>query len=324
MRQWWTVPGKSGGLLELRDVDPPSPGPGQMLIAVGAAGVNRGELIARSAQRIDNPAARPRRSGIECAGKVLQLGETVAGYVIGDRVMARASACHAEITCIDADAAMRIPDHLDFAQAAAVPNAFVTAHDAMITNARFTKGEKVLVTAGSSGVGTAAIQIAAFLGAGQIIASTRNPDKSELLQRLGATAVVVTGNSSWTTQVQTLCGGVDVVIDQVGGELFPELMNCMSVGGRYVSVGRNAGAATSLDLDQLARDRLKLMGVTFRTRSAAEALACSQRFAQDLLAPLADGQLQPTLDRCFPLDQLPDAHKYMLSNQQFGKIVLTV
>ena len=206
-----------------------------------------------------------------------------------------------------------------------IPNVFVTAHDALVTNARLQAGERVLITAGSSGVGTAAIQIAALLGAGQVLATTRSGGKSERLRELGASEVIDTSGHKWEDKVRDLCdGGVDVVIDQVGGDLFPAFMRSIAVAGRYVSVGRNGGAQTTLDLDLLARDRLTLMGVTFRSRTPAEALACTQVFAADLLGEFSSGKLRPVLDRSFPLDQLPSAHEYMLSNEQIGKIVLEV
>jgi len=322
MLQWWTVPGKDGGVLEQRQVPVPEAGPGQVLIKVVGAGVNRGELIARSAQHTRNPAARARPSGIECAGEVVDTGAGVAGITVGDRVMARGSACHAEYTVVDGASAMAVPDQLSLTEAGAIPNVFVTAHDAIVTNAQLKAGEKLLVTAGSSGVGSAAIQIAALLGAGQIIATTRNPAKSRKLLELGASQVVDTSQSDWESELDELNDGVDVIIDQVGGALFPALMRCMAIAGRYVTVGRNAGAQTELDLDALARDRLTLIGVTFRTRSPEQALICSQRFAEQLLPAFSTGELRPIVDRCFPLSQLPAAHEYMETNAQVGKIVL--
>jgi NADPH:quinone reductase-like Zn-dependent oxidoreductase len=325
MGQWWTVPGDVGGVLELRHVPIPRPGPGQSLIKIAGAGVNRGELIARSALRLDNPSARPRPSGIECAGEIVAVGEDVLNFAVGDRVMARGSGCHAEYALIDAEALMAIPEGLTYEEAATIPNVFVTAHDALVSNARVQRDETVLITAGSSGVGTAAIQIAALLGAGCLITTTRRADKSERLRELGASQVIDTSQQGWEASVRDVCeSGIDVVIDQVGGDIFPGLLRSMAVAGRYISVGRNAGAQTGLDLDLLARNRLTLQGVTFRTRSAAEALACTQAFATDMLDAFATGALRPVLDHAFPLGQLPRAHEYMLSNEQIGKIVLEV
>jgi len=322
MRQWWVVPGPDGGESELRTVDVPEPGPNEVLVDIKAAAINRGELIGRPALASSNPKARPILSGIEFAGRVAALGIEVTEWSVGDRVMGRGSGCHAEATVVDQAALMAMPDGMSFEEAAAIPNVFVTAHDAIVTAAALQPGESVLITAGSSGVGTAAIQIAQHLGARHILATTRSPEKADALHRLGATDVIDTTDPQWLENARERSGGVDVVIDQVGGDLFAPSLETMSITGRYVSVGRNGGAKATIDLDLVARHRLTLIGVTFRTRSAVEALACSTRFVEDLLPALGEGALRPVLDRVFPLDQLPEAHDYMRSDQQLGKIVL--
>ncbi len=322
MRQWWLVPGLEGGDSQLRAVDRPTPGPTEVLVEVKGTAINRGELLARTVMVASNPAARPAPSGIEFAGVVAQCGPDVEGWSIGDRVMGRGRACHADFTVVDAAALMPIPELLSFEAAAAVPNVFVTAHDAMVTEAAVQAGESVLITAGSSGVGTAAIQMARHLGATSVVATTRSPAKAEALVRLGATEVVDTTEEVWVERVRDLTGGVDVIIDQVGGDLFEPALRTMAIRGRYVTVGRNGGKRAAMDLDLLARLRLTLIGVTFRTRTNAEALACSKRFADHLLGAFESGALSPVLDRTFPLDELPAAHAYMGSDHQVGKIVL--
>lgn len=322
MRQWWLVPGPEGGEPQLRAVDPPTPGPTEVLVEVRGTAINRGELLARPVMVASNPSARPAPSGIEFAGVVAQCGSEVDGWSIGDRVMGRGRACHADFTIVDAAALMAIPGWMSFESAAAVPNVFVTAHDAMVTEAVLQAGESVLITAGSSGVGTAAIQIARHLGASSIMATTRSPAKADALLRLGATEVIDTTGETWVERVRDLTGGVDVIIDQVGGDLFEPALRTMAVRGRYVTVGRNGGKRAAIDLDLVARLRLTLIGVTFRTRTNAEALACGTRFADDLLPAFESGALSPVLDRTFPLDELPAAQAYMGSDHQVGKIVL--
>ena len=325
MRQWWTVPGEEGGVLEQRTVPIPEPGAHEVLVRVASAGVNRGELIARSAQRLTNPAARPRPSGIECAGEIVDLGEAVEDASIGDRVMARGSACHADYSVLDEVALMPLPASMSFAEAGTIPNVFVTAHDAIVTNAELCAGQTVLISAGSSGIGTAAIQIAAHLDASTVVATTRRSEKAERLRELGADVVIDTSADEWESAFREHCpDGVDVVIDQVGGDLFPSLVRCIAVAGGYVSVGRTAGADARVDLDLLARHRLTLIGVTFRSRSPAQTLACTLDFASDLLPAFSTGKLRGVLDRSFPLAELPAAHEYMLTNQQVGKVILEV
>jgi len=324
-RAWWTLPGPDGGVLDDREAPVPSPTPGYVLIRVRAAGVNRGELIGRPRQRLDNPASRPSASGNEFAGVVAALGDGVSGWAVGDRVIGRGVGCHADYTLIHARALWPIPEPLSFPEAAALPNVVVTAHDAIVTHGRVTSGDAVLITAGSSGVGTAAIQIARWLEASPILATTRSPQKAAALMELGATDVIDTTQSEWPDIVRERSGeGVQAVIDQVGGALFPGLLQSMALRGRYVSVGRNGGSGANIDLDLVALKRLHLMGVTFRTRSLEETLVCSERCAADLLEAIRQGALRPVLDRVFPLEALPEAHTYMLTNQQIGKIVLSM
>ncbi|MDH4147494.1 MAG: zinc-binding dehydrogenase [Acidimicrobiia bacterium] len=323
-RQWWVVPGPDGGRVELRSMERPEPAAGQVVVQVRAAGVNRGELIGMPLVREGTPGGVARPSGIEFAGEVAALGEGVGGWSVGQRVMGRGSACHADWTTVAARALMAVPDQLDDPSAAAIPNVFVTAHDALTSAGGLAAGETVLITAGSSGVGTAAIQLARMLGAGTVLVTSRSLAKAGRLRELGADGVVDTTVDGWPRQVRELTDGrgIDLVIDQVGGALFPGLMKAMALHGRFVGVGRNDGAASTIDLDLLARNQLRLIGVTFRTRTAEEALAASEAFVAQCGSAVADGRLQPVLDRTFPLDDLPAAHRYLASDAQIGKVVL--
>jgi NADPH:quinone reductase-like Zn-dependent oxidoreductase len=221
---------------------------------------------------------------------------------------------------------MRMPAGMSWAEAAAIPNVFVTAHDAIVTAAAVKPGEFVMVTAGSSGVGTAAIQIARVIGANPVIATTRSPGKAEALRSLGAEVIADASRPGWADEViaATQKRGVDTIIDQVGGPMLKENIRALAIKGRLVSVGRNAGNVGDCNLDEVARKRVSIIGVTFRTRTAEEALACGERFAADMLDAFASGAMRPVLDRAFPLERIADAHAYMLSDAQIGKIVLTV
>jgi NADPH2:quinone reductase len=239
--------------------------------------------------------------------------------------MAR-GAGYAEYVVAHQRALMRVPDGMSWAEAAAIPNVFVTAHDAIVSNAAVKLGESVMVTAGSSGVGTAAIQIARYLGAHPVLATTRSAAKSDALRALGAHEVIDTSKPDWPETVLTATDqrGVDVIIDQVGGPMLAENIRVLAIKGRLVSVGRNAGRVGACDLDEVARKRTSIIGVTFRTRTAEEALVCSERFAADLLGAFASGALKPVLDRTFPFERIAEAHTYMLSDAQMGKIVVTI
>lgn len=325
MQALFVVPGPQGGVYEFRDIPVPTPGPSEVLVAIRAAGTNRGELLARPLLRSDNPAARPMRTGIEFAGEIAALGEGVSGWTPGDRIMARGTG-YAEYAVVSQRALMRIPDGMSWAEAAAIPNVFVTAHDAIVSNAAVKPGESVMVTAGSSGVGTAAIQIARHLGAHPVLATTRSAAKGGALRTLGAHEVIDTSQANWTKTVLTATGqhGVDVIIDQVGGPMLADNIRVLAIKGRLVSVGRNAGQVGDCNLDEVARKRASIIGVTFRTRTPEEALVCSERFATDLLGAFATGEFKPVLDRTFPFERIADAHAYMLSDTQIGKIVVTI
>jgi NADPH2:quinone reductase len=238
--------------------------------------------------------------------------------------MGRGLGCYAEFTVVNQRALMRVPDVMGFAEAAAIPNVFVTAHDAIVTAAAVRAGESVLVTAGPSGVGTAALQIARLLGAKPVIATTRSASKLNALRALGAAQVVDVSSARWLEQVMepTDKNGVDVIIDQVGGPMLADNIRLLAIKGRLVSVGRNAGRVGECDLDEVARKRASIIGVTFRTRSQEEALQCSERFATRMLRAFSEGALKPVLDRTFPFERLADAHAYMLSDAQLGKVVL--
>ncbi len=326
MKALFAVPGPDGGTYEFREISVPNPAPGEVLVAVRAAGTNRGELLARPLLRSDNPALRPTRAGIEFAGEIAALGEGVEGWSMGDRVLGRGFGSYAQCVTVHQRALMRVPDGMPWAEAAAIPNVFVTAHDAIVTAAALRPGESVMVTAGSSGVGTAAIQIARHRGANPVLATSRYAAKSSALRELGAHEVLDTSKAGRVDAVlaATAKRGVDVIIDQVGGPMLADNIRALAIRGRLVSVGRNAGRVGDCDLDEVARKRVSIIGVTFRTRTPEEALVCGERFATDLLGAFATGALKPVLDRTFPLERISDAHAYMLSDAQIGKIVLTM
>ena len=322
----FTVPGPDGGVFEYRDIPVPSPAAGEVLIAIRAAGTNRGELIQQPLLRASNPALRPMRAGIEFAGEIAALGDGVSGWRTGEQVMGRGLGCYAEFTAVNQRALMRIPDGMGFAEAAAIPNVFVTAHDAIVTAAVVSAGESVMITAAPSGVGTAALQIARLLKAKPVIATTRSASKADALRTLGADEVADVSSAQWLDHVLevTQKNGVGAVIDQVGGPMLADNIRLLAIKGRLVSVGRNAGRVGECDLDEVARKRASIIGVTFRTRSSEEALQCSERFGAQMLEAFRGGELKPVLDRTFPFDRLADAHAYLLSDAQIGKIVLVI
>ena len=312
----------------MRDVPLPEPGLGEIRVRVHASAINRGEVMTRRAQsnRPGNLLA-PFPSGIEFAGEVDATGPGVAGIEAGARVMGRCrNGAHAEFVVVDARAAMPVPDAMGWEEAASIPNVFVTAHDAIVTNGQLQAGESVLVTAASSGVGIAALQIAKMAGAHPLFGSTTSAAKLELLNPLGMDTGIDTSSEDLEEAVKAATDGkgVDVIIDNVGGEMLEANLRAMALKGRLVSVGRLGKNSGPCDLDLVALKRLRIIGVTFRTRTPEEALQVSERAAADLAPGFADGRLRGLVDRAFPLELLLEAQEYMLLNQHVGKIVIRI
>jgi NADPH2:quinone reductase len=329
MKAMVVIPDSTGGTLELRDVPEPVPQPGELLIRVRATALNRADLAMRRGAypRLATGGDSPLTiAGLEAAGEVAGLGADVSGFAIGDRVMAMCSGGYAEFTTLDHRLAVSVPARLSWTEAASLPVAYMTEHDALITNARLQPGETVLVNAASSGVGVAAIQIAKLWGARLIIGSSGVNAKLQALKAFGMDHGI---NYRFVNLADAILEatdgkGVDVIVDHVGGSHLHDHLRCMALKGRLVSVGRLGGRVGELDLDLVALKRLTLIGVTFRTRTLEERIAIAHRFAADLLPALADGRLRPVIDRAFPLTEALEAQGYMASDAHIGKIVLTV
>jgi NADPH:quinone reductase-like Zn-dependent oxidoreductase len=322
MRTALIIPGDTGGHVEVRSVPDLSPSAGQVLVRVRASGLNRGEIGQVKALRTGTPAP----IGVEFAGEVAAVGAGVSAWREGDRVMGHGRGGQAQYALADPRALMRVPPSLSWTEAASFPNVFITAHDAVVTNGQLRAGEGILVNAASSGIGLAAIQIASLLGAKPIIATTRSAAKIKKLLLYGADVAIDTSLQSQADAVMDATGnkGVDVIIDCVGGTVFEANLASLAVKGRLINIGRLGSSKAPFDMTQLWLKRLKLIGVTFRTRSEEERLACVEACARDLLEPLAAGKLRWPIERTWPLEQLADAHAYMERDQHFGKLVITV
>ncbi len=318
------VPTRDGGVYEYREVAKPVAQGGQVLVAVKAAGVNRGEILMAAGFRSSNPRLKPAPAGIEFAGEIVEVGEDATGWHVGERVMGRGSGGYAEFVRTGCMTLMRIPQRLSYAEAAAIPNVFITAHDALVSNAQVQRGDTVLVTAASSGVGTAAIALARYFGASSVVGTTRDAAKIDAIAGIGADVVIDSSQTDWLMAIDahTNGAGVDIVIDSVGGPMFADLLNTLAVQGRIVTVGRNAGDIGEINLDRVANKRAHIIGTTFRTRSPQEAWRCFEVFVEDCMDGFDDGSLQPVVDRTFGFDQLHAAHKHMMADGQVGKIVL--
>jgi NADPH2:quinone reductase len=316
------VPTPQGGKVELQDIPVPQVGAGQVLVRVRAAGLNRGEINQARELRSGNTIT----AGVELAGEVAKVGEGVTGWREGDRVMGHGKGCQAEYVVMDPLALMSVPENLSWVDAAAFPNVFITAHDAVVTNGELRKGESILVNGASGGVAMAAIQIASLLGAKPVIATSRSAAKLDKLSQFGVDVGIDSSRESHLEVVMAATDkrGVDVIIDTVGGPVFEANMDSLAVKGRLVNIARLGSATAQIDLAKLWLKRLKLIGVTFRTRTEQERLECIQACARDLLPFLEAGRIRLPIDRTFTIDEIAEAHAYMQLDQHVGKIVLTV
>jgi len=315
-------------VLELRDVPAPAPGRGEVRVRVRATAVNRADLLQRAGAYPPPPDAPKDIPGLEFAGEVDAVGEGVTDLSAGERVMGLCGGgAYAEAVVVPARAAVRIPSRLSFAEAAAVPEAFITAWDAMVEQAGLRAGETVLIPAVGSGVGLAALQLAAAVGA-RAIGTSRTADKLDRARAFGLADGddVVVAHGVFAPDVLRLTGGrgADVVLELVGGDYVAEDLACVATRGRIVLVGMMGGHRTDLDLGQLLRKRVRLVGTMLRSRPLEEKLAAVQQLERHVAPLLARGAVQPVIDRKLPLAQAGEAHAYMASNAGFGKIVLEI
>lgn len=316
------VPGNdSRPTLALQNVADPQPAPTDLLVRVRAAGLNRADLQRRQQHYAAGPV---NIAGLEMAGEVIGVGADVQGFRVGDRIMSQAQGCYAELVKVDYRAAMHVPAAYTWIEAAGIPVIFPTAHDAMVTNGGLTAGATMLVQAVSSGVGVAAIQIGKLIGAGRIYGTSSSTDKLARLAPLGLDRGIDTTCEDFAQVVkaETQEAGVDLIIDNVGRGTLAGHLACAALRARIVTVGRMGGSKDELDLDQLARKRIHLIGVTFRTRSIAEKQEVNRAFVRDLGAALERRQLDPLIHQVYPLDQASQAQETMRANKHLGKLVL--
>jgi NADPH:quinone reductase-like Zn-dependent oxidoreductase len=305
------VDGKA--VLEKRDIPEPKAGPGQVLIKVKAAGLNRGELIVGGLIK----AGAPKPAGQEAAGEVVGTGE---------RVMGRCPGAFAEYALIDAREAIPVPPNLSWEEAASVPLTFMVVHDMLVEQGNLQKGEWVLVTGISSGVGVAALQAAKAMGA-KVIGTSGSAAKLKKLNEMGLDVSVETRKADFSRIVLEATGakGANLCVNTVGGSVFAECVKSLAYEGRLAIVGYvDKVLKGEFDLEAVHSKRLRIFGVSNKLRTPEQRAGTVAGFRQDFLPLFAGGRIKPLVDKVFPLGELEAAKAYMESDRQTGKIVVKV
>jgi putative PIG3 family NAD(P)H quinone oxidoreductase len=314
-------------VLELRDIPEPLMGPDDILVKVHAAGLNRADLLQRQGG-YPQPGKRPQFEvpGLEYAGEVAAVGERVLEFTPGDRVMGLLpGGGYAEYVSTPSRLAMRVPDSLSWLEAGGTPEVYITAHDAL-RQCNLVAGESVLIHAAGSGVGVAATQIAKAMGASLVIGTAGSAEKLEAAAALGLDVGVNYHTQDFADEVLAATGGrgVDVVLDVIGAGYWEQNMRALATLGRMVLVGTMSGSKTDADLGMFLRKRLQVRGTTLRARPLEEKAAATRAFEKSVLPHLATGRIAVPIARTFPLAEAGEAHTYMGSNANFGKVLLQV
>jgi putative PIG3 family NAD(P)H quinone oxidoreductase len=303
---------------QIADVPPPALGPDDVRIAVRATAVNRADLL-QCEGRYPPPAGVSEVLGLECAGTIAESGANVQGWERGQRVMALlAGGGYAEEVVVHAGSLMRVPDALSDAEAAAMPEVFLTAFLNLFMLARAREGETVLIHGGGSGVGTAATTLCKLAGM-RVIVTAGSDEKCARCLEHGADVAI----NYRTEDFVEKANGVDVILDHIGARYLPRDLDALAVGGRVVVIGSMGGQrAAEIDVVKLLGKRAQLIGSTLRARSAEEKAAIVAAFLVRFGDDLDAGRVRPVIHTTMPLDRVADAHRLMAASEHFGKIVL--
>ncbi|MEA3055972.1 MAG: hypothetical protein QOD30_1404 [Actinomycetota bacterium] len=304
-------------VLRVHEVPDPTPGPEEVVVEVAATALNRADVLQRMGfYPQPGPAPEHEIPGLELAGRVAERGERAVRWNVGDEVMAIVSGGgYAEKVVVHERQLMPVPGSVGLPDAAAIPEVFLTAWDALVVQGGLTSGRLALIHAGASGVGTAGIQIAKALGA--FVAITASAGKLDACRALGAD-ITIDRAGDWGIN------DVDVVLDVVGGEYLERNLACLRTKGTIVQVGTMAGGNPTLNFGLLMMRRARLIGTVLRARPLEEKIALSQRFTQEVVPLFDTGALSPVIDSRYALDDAPEAHRRMESNETIGKVLLTV
>jgi putative PIG3 family NAD(P)H quinone oxidoreductase len=312
--------------LEIREVeDLPKPKEKEILVRVRTSALNRADILQRKGF-YPAPEGFPERIlGLEFAGEVAAIGDAASKFKIGDRVFGiTAGGAQAEFLLTDESLLARIPENLNFIEAATIPEAFITAHDAIFTLADLQKGETLLIHAVGSGVGLAALQLAKAKNI-KVFGTSRTFDKLEKCREFGLDETILTDENTDFAKIirdKTDGKGIDVILDLVGASFFAENLKSLGLKGRLILVGLTSGASAEFNLGMALAKRAKIIGTVLRSRSTGEKAEATAKYAADVLPLIEAGKIKPNLDKVFPVGNIKEAHEYLESNRSFGKVVL--
>ena len=319
------VVGEKGA--EVRDLPKPEPASNQVLIRVRASSLNRADVGVAAGHQHGRVGGIGSRIGLECSGEVEAVGRDVKDFKSGDRVMGSAPGSYAEYVVADPGRIARIPaNNMTYEQAACLPVALQTLHNAIVTAGRFKRGETLLIQGASSGVGLMGLQIGKFMGASLVMGTSTNPGRRSRLKEFGCDVAIDTTDPKWPEAVKkaTADKGVDLIVDMVSGGVANGNLEAAAILGRIVNVGRLGGQKGEFNYDLHALKRIDYIGVTNRTRTPEELNEVTHRMRADLWPAVEAGKLSLPIDKTFPLEKVAEALAMMKANQHFGKIVLTM
>ncbi|HEV7993564.1 MAG TPA: NAD(P)H-quinone oxidoreductase [Gemmatimonadaceae bacterium] len=311
-------------VLELQERPTPEPGLGQVRVRVRASALNRADLMQRMGNYPAPPGAPADIPGMEYAGEVDAVGSAATLWPVGSRVMGIiGGGAHAEFVCIHEREVLPMPRDLSFEEAAAIPEVFLTAYDALFRQLDVRVGERVLVHAIGSGVGTAALQLARVAGA-TVYGTSRSPAKLERAKLLGLAHAIDNSAGDWAARVEALAGAnaIHALVDLVGGGYLRDNLRVLAPRGRLVVVGLTAGNRAEIDLGVVLRKRVRIIGTALRSRAMEEKAALAREFSQRVVPMFDSKQLRPVIERVYPFAEISAAHEAMESNATFGKLVL--
>ena len=311
-------------VLQLRERPRPEPGRGEILVRVGASALNRADLLQRRGAYPAPPGVVADIPGLEYAGEVEARGAAAELWPVGARVMGIvAGGGHAEVVCVHEREAMPVPDGLSLEDAAAIPEVFLTAWDAMFRQLELRLGERLLVHAAGSGVGTAAVQLARAAGIATV-GTSRSADKLERARALGLGAAVAADDGDWEPRVIAAAGdgAIDAVLELVGGDYLPRSLRVLAPRGRLALVGTTGGSRVEVDLALVLRKRLRIVGTALRSRPLEEKIGLARDFSRAVIPLFESGALRPVVDRVLPFADVAVGHRLLEGNETFGKVVL--